>query len=119
MRDRSLISLWLPVGLWCAMIFALSSIPNLRFFQESVTDFVFRKIGHMFEYAVLARLLLRALQGTTRWPARRIFVLALSLTIVYAMTDEAHQRFVRGRVGHPQDVAIDAAGAAIGLVIAR
>ena len=44
---------------------------------------------------------------------------AFGLAVAYACTDELHQTFVRGRHGTPVDVAIDAAGALIGLAVWR
>jgi VanZ family protein len=52
--------------------------------------------------------LLRALARP--WPA-------LAIAVAYAASDELHQHFVRGRVGSPWDIAIDAAGATIGLIV--
>jgi VanZ family protein len=102
---RSL-SLWLPVVLWAAVIFALSSIPSLNS-GLGTWDLVLRKLAHMAEYALLAALLLRALAGP--W-------LAFLISLAYAASDELHQHFVRGRAGTPRDGAIDALGALIGLV---
>jgi VanZ family protein len=104
--SRSFLGRWLPVLLWAAVIFTLSSIPNLSS-GLGTWDLVLRKLAHSMEYALLAALLLRAL--TRPW-------LAFLVTVAYAASDEFHQHFVRGRVGTPRDVAIDAAGALIGLV---
>ena len=43
--------------------------------------------------------------------------LALALGIAYAATDELHQYFVRGRHASPVDVAIDAVGVAVGMLL--
>ena len=104
--SRSL-RLWLPVVLWAALIFALSSIPSLNT-GLGTWDLILRKLAHAAEYALLAALLLRALARP--WPA-------LAIAVAYAASDELHQHFVRGRVGSPWDVAIDAAGAVIGLIV--
>jgi len=101
------LNLWLPVILWAALIFALSSIPSLDSGLGS-WDLVLRKLAHAAEYALLAALLLRAL--TRSW-------LAFLGALAYAASDELHQHFVRGRTGTPRDVAIDAAGALIGLAV--
>ena len=69
-----------------------------------------RKCAHATEYAILAVLLLRA-TGSFAW--------AFAMTVAYAGTDELHQTFVRGRHGSPVDVAIDAAGALVGLAAVR
>jgi hypothetical protein len=42
---------------------------------------------------------------------------ALAAGIAYAATDELHQHFVRGRHAAPVDVAIDAVGVALGMLI--
>ena len=106
LRSRP-ISLWLPVVAWAAVIFGLSSIPSLNSGLGG-WDYVLRKGAHMTEYAVLGALLLRALGRP--FPA-------LLLGIAYAGTDEVHQRFVSGRHSSPFDVAFDACGVALGLLI--
>ena len=106
---RRLLSRWLPVVVWCGVIFALSSIPSLNS-GLGTWDLILRKCAHMTEYAILAVLLLRA----TRSPRA-----AFALAAAYAVTDEIHQLFVTGRHGSPLDVAIDSAGAVLGLGAAR
>jgi VanZ family protein len=102
-------SKWLPVVLWAGVIFTFSSIPSLST-HLGTWDYVLRKLAHATEYAILAVLLVRA-TGSYAW--------AFALTVAYAATDEFHQTFVRGRHGTPVDVAIDAAGALVGLAILR
>ena len=104
-RLPRVVSLWLPIVLWAAVIFALSSIPSLNSGLGS-WDLILRKLAHAAEYALLAALLLRALARP--W-------LAFLFALAYAASDELHQHFVRGRTGAPRDVAIDAAGGLIGL----
>jgi len=104
-RLPRVVSLWLPIVLWAAVIFALSSIPSLNS-GLGIWDLILRKLAHAAEYALLAALLLRALARP--W-------LAFLFALAYAASDELHQHFVRGRTGTPRDVAIDAAGALIGL----
>jgi VanZ family protein len=101
------ISRWLPVLVWAGVIFAFSSIPSLGT-NLGTWDYVLRKLAHATEYAILAVLLARA-TGSYVW--------AFALAVAYAGSDEFHQTFVRGRHGSPVDVAIDAAGALVGLVI--
>jgi VanZ family protein len=102
-------SLWLPVLAWAAVIFAFSSIHALST-GLGIWDTLLRKGAHVFEFAVLGALLARA---TGR------FVPALVLGVLYAVSDEVHQHFVPGREGRALDVAIDAAGAAIGAALFR
>jgi VanZ family protein len=103
------LTLWLPVALWAALIFALSSVPSLSSGLGG-WDYVLRKCAHMTEYAVLAFLLARAIGREP--PA---FVAGL----LYAVSDELHQSFVRGRHASPVDVAIDSVGLLIGLALWR
>jgi VanZ family protein len=105
-RSRAL-TVWLPVLVWAAVIFAFSSIPSLSS-GLGVWDTVLRKGAHVTEYAILGALLYRALE---REPA------ALAAGIAYAATDELHQHFVRGRHASPVDVAIDAVGVALGMLV--
>ena len=107
MARSRVLSLWVPVVLWAGVIFALSSIPNLGT-GLGTWDYVLRKGAHMTEYALLAALLLRALEREV--PA---FLAALA----YAASDELHQHFVRGRHAAPVDVAIDAVGIVAGLLV--
>ena len=104
-----MVSRWLPVLVWAAVIFAFSSIPSLNS-GLGTWDYVLRKCAHMTEYAILAVLLVRA-TGSYR--------AAFALAVAYAATDEFHQTFVRGRHGTAVDVGIDAVGALIGLAVWR
>ena len=105
------LGLWVPVILWCGVIYYLSSIPHLRFARNDLLDFMVRKAGHMGVYGVLARLLARAFSGSTYWPWKKIFLWSLVLSFFYACSDEFHQTHVPGRHGAVHDVAIDTLGA--------
>lgn len=101
------INAWLPVVLWAALIFALSSIPNLGT-GLGTWDLVLRKLAHAVEFGVLGALLFRALK---REP------LAILLGSAYAMTDEVHQTLVSGRQGSPLDWLIDTIGVIAGVLL--
>jgi VanZ family protein len=103
------LSLWLPVVVRAAVIFAFSSIPSLST-GLGTWDTILRKAAHMAEYAILGALLLRALGRELP---------ALFLGLAYAVTDEIHQHFVEGRHASPIDVAIDGVGVAIGIFLVR
>ena len=109
------VSLWLPVLVWAGFIFYLSCIPHLRFLKNDLLDFIVRKVGHLGVFGILARLLARALTGTTYWSWKKIFVTSLILTFLYACTDEYHQAFVPGRSASAKDVTIDTLGAWLAL----
>jgi VanZ family protein len=105
-RSRAL-TVWLPVLVWAAVIFAFSSIPSLSS-GLGPWDTVLRKCAHVTEYAVLGALLYRALEREAP---------ALAAGIAYAATDEFHQHFVHGRHASPVDVGIDAVGVALGMLV--
>ena len=80
---------------------------------------IVRKGAHMTEYAVLAVL---ALLNCVAWDVPKRYApklaVAFSFAVLYAVTDELHQRFVPGRAGLFTDVLIDSAGAIVGLAVA-
>jgi hypothetical protein len=102
-----LVTAWLPVVLWAALIFALSSVPDLGT-GLGTWDLVLRKIAHAAEYAVLGFLVLRALGNEAA---------ALAGGIAYAISDEIHQSFVPGRQAAVRDVLVDTAGVAVGVYL--
>ena len=102
---------WAPVVLWAALIFAFSSVPSLSTGLGG-WDLLLRKIAHLTEYAVLGALLARAL-------ARPQLALAILLGALYAVTDEVHQHFVRGRHAAWYDVLIDTIGVTVGVLAWR
>ena len=104
---KPVLSAWLPVLAWAAVIFAMSSIPDLGTGLGG-WDLALRKLAHAAEYAVLGALLLRAIGRE---------VPAVALGIAYALTDEIHQAFVPGRQGRPLDVLIDAVGVLVGVYV--
>jgi VanZ family protein len=109
MSTSAAVRLWAPVVLWAAVIFAFSSVPDLGT-GLGTWDLVLRKLAHAAEFAVLGVLLLRALRDERA---------AFAAGVAYAVTDEVHQHFVPGRLGSPVDVAIDAVGVALGVLLWR
>jgi VanZ family protein len=100
---------WVPVVAWAAVIFALSSVPHLGTGLGG-WDVLLRKCAHVTEYAILGALLMRALeQPLPAW----------ATGVLYAVSDEVHQSFVRGRHAAPLDVAIDSVGVALGVLAWR
>jgi VanZ family protein len=93
-------------------------------------DTVLRKAAHMTEYGVLTLLWTRALlrrpvppgrtsAGARDVPGRHAVVAGAVIALAWAVTDELHQSTVTGRVGTPWDVAIDAAGVGIAVLLWR
>jgi VanZ family protein len=89
-------------------MFAFSAIPSLS--SGTSFDEILRKAAHVTEYAMLAFLL---------WRATRDDAAAFFGAVLYSATDEFHQAFVRGRHGTPRDIAFDATGAFLALLIVR
>jgi len=75
-------------------------------------DTVLRKGAHMAEYGLLWFLWWRALGYGHVGPA-------IAITLLWAASDEFHQSFVEGRHGTPWDVAIDAVGVGLAVLVAR
>jgi VanZ family protein len=101
-------SRWLPAIAWACVIVALSGVPSLGT-GLGTWDLVLRKLAHATEYAILAVLLRRALDELP----------ALAAAAAFAVSDELHQALVPGRAARPLDVAIDTAGALVGLLVLR
>ncbi len=107
---------WLPAIVWAGLIFFLSSIPDLRSDLFETLDLIFRKLAHMFEYAVLAVLFIRI--GTyKKFPVWSVYLGAIIACLTYALIDEWHQSFVVGRYASIGDIGIDLNGAITGAVI--
>ena len=114
---------WIPVLLWGALIFTLSTsafsanntskiidpllrwlVPGISAASVDVGHMLTRKAAHFTEYGILFWLLVRG-------PMKERPYLALMLCVVYALTDEGHQVFVPGRTASLYDVALDSTGA--------
>lgn len=100
-----------PPLLLMGLIFFLSGQPDLNS-GLGTWDTVLRKAAHMTEYGLLWFLWWRALGYGSPLPA-------VAITLLWAASDEYHQSFVEGRHGTPWDVAIDAVGVGLGLLVAR
>jgi hypothetical protein len=114
-----LASAWLPVVAWAALIFTLSSIPDLGTGLGG-WDLALRKAAHVAEYAVLGALLFRALflAGRPLQGARTV-AWAWLIGAAYAASDELHQHFVSGRQASALDLVFDAVGVAVGALAVR
>ncbi len=108
------LSLWLPVGLWCAAIFYLSSIPNLAT-PWGTWDIILRKIAHISEYGILAFIIWRAIFHSIKINLLRTYTWSGAFSFIYAISDEIHQIFVPTRHGSILDILIDGVG--IGLML--
>jgi len=106
---------WPPVLLWAAAIFYLSSQsrPLGRRWPSLPSA-----LAHVFEFAVLAALLQRALAADPRRPQGAVAP-AFVLTALYAASDEMHQLFVPERTASPAEYGLDLLGASLGLALGQ
>lgn len=97
---------WLWLVMWKGVIFYFSSqsAPNI----PGADIYLIRKLGHVSEFLLLFILWVRAIRHTWAIKLQPALGLALLGTVVYAISDELHQRFVAGRDGNGLDVLIDA-----------
>ena len=76
-------------------------------------------IPHFIEYFILAGLVSASVWSTTmpagrqekELPSGGLSLWAITITVIYAASDEFHQAFVPGRTPDIRDWAVDAAGA--------
>jgi VanZ family protein len=108
---------WLPMLAMMALIFVLSSQSGLKVSEDPAIDKPFRVTGHLLAYALLAA---ATLVGSSwgRRPGWRDAALALSVSLLYGLSDELHQSFVPDRTGRLDDVATDLLGAMVGTSLA-
>jgi len=125
---------WVALLVWVLVIFLFSTnsfssaetsrliVPVLKFLlptldaaQLQFAHAVCRKAGHVIEYFVLGILMWRALPvapGAGLKPR----LLAVSLVLAVALSDEFHQSFVPSRTSSLTDVGYDFIGGLVGLL---
>jgi VanZ family protein len=99
-----------PVLLYCALIFGLSSISNVPSLPGGMSD----KLAHALLYSGLGFLVARALAGGARPLTVPVLLVVLVFGAVYGLSDEAHQLFVPNRQFDLRDLAADVLGAGLG-----
>lgn len=100
---------WLAIIAWAGIIFYLSHQPGLKSGLPDFWDFAFRKIAHISEYAVLTFLLIKTFVHH-KITHKNAAILALIISVCYAIGDEYHQIFVAGRSGCIRDILVDSVG---------
>lgn len=105
---------WSPPVLLMALIFLMSSLSAPPDIPGDLSDVS----AHVFVYAVLGVLVLRAL-ANARWSGVTIQMIGWTfvVTVAYGISDEFHQRFVPGRMAEVRDLLADMVGALIGIAI--
>jgi VanZ family protein len=104
---------WLPPLSWATAIFYLSSQsrPLGRRWPSLPAA-----LAHVFEFAVLAALLHRALAADPQ-RRKRAVAPAFLLTALYAASDEVHQLFVPERTASLAEYGLDLLGTSLGLAV--
>jgi len=103
---------WLPVFLYCLLIFLQSSRPSPGF----TPDWPFMdKVLHFAAFALLGALFLRAFYTTRfRHSLALMVILSVLFSTLFGISDEIHQSFVPYRTADVMDVLADALGSAFG-----
>jgi len=101
---------WGPVVVWMGVIFFFSTRQRITVSDHYAVNFLFFKMLHVIEYAVLYMLTFRA----TKNP-----VASFIIVILYAASDEIHQLFVATREGTVRDVIIDTLGAGLAWIFIK
>lgn len=106
-----LLALWGPVAAYCLLIFLLSSSSDLPDLPRGFSD----KLAHVMLYSGLGFLVARAVACGVglRFPGW-IVVVTVVLSVLYGLSDDAHQLLVPHRQFDLLDLAADAAGASVG-----
>lgn len=79
-------------------------------------QFPIRKGAHMTEYALFTCTVLFGFYVNGLRSAR-LYLMAILVTFIYALSDEIHQLFVPGRSGQFADVLIDTSGGLIAILL--
>jgi VanZ family protein len=104
------LGLWVPVVVYCAGIFYLSSLTM----PPGPMDIIPDKLGHILLYAGLGFLVARYLRIGRGFRRFAICTLAAIFCLIYGITDEFHQYFVEGRHAEFGDVVADFFGGIVG-----
>lgn len=81
-----------------------------------LAQWIVRKAAHFLLFAILGICVYKSLNFGTR---RRRVIIALTICVLYAISDEIHQMFIPGRAGRVSDVVIDSVGIAAGQFVIR
>ncbi len=107
---RRILFYWLPVVVYCLMIFIQSSLPAAQPLAKlSYGD----KLVHFAAYAVLGALFLRAFRTGNLSPSTALWA-SVAATALYGLSDELHQALVPFRHADGLDWLADALGGLLG-----
>lgn len=111
----------MPVLVWCAVIFTLSSIPTPQTSQIYWWDFAIKKTAHMVEYGILYFLFFRAVIYSENKSSITNYSLLITFLfgLLYAFSDEIHQSFTPGRHPKLMDIGFDSLGMLISFYLIK
>jgi VanZ family protein len=103
----AVIVLWLPVAIYMATLFYLSSIPDPPA-PSNVPDVSLHGVAYFGLMLVVVRAVAR---GKWAGVTAATLVIAWLITVLYGVSDEWHQSFVPSRTADIRDLQADAIGA--------
>ena len=85
--------------------------------QDKLNQFIkpVRKSVHFFLYLVLGILVIICFYDVNK----KTILISIGICILYSISDEIHQIFVKGRSAEVLDVFIDTAGSSLGILICK
>lgn len=117
MRVKNQLLYWVPVYLYAGVIFYLSSVPVLHAPEQQFGITISDAAKHIVEYAILSFLLFRAFTNSNSLSIKtKAYLFAITLFILYGITDELHQFFVPERVCSGLDALFDGIGSSLILI---
>ncbi|MDM8551248.1 VanZ family protein [Desulfobacterales bacterium HSG2] len=113
----NLLFYWLPVFIYCLLIFIQSSYPSPIIAPELPHA---DKLVHFLGYGLLGILFFRAF-GTLRFKdnADLVMILSIASSTLYGISDEIHQYYVPFRSADITDLSADAIGSFCGAFFYR
>lgn len=107
---------WLPVVVWAALLFGLSSITGSQIPSMPIPQA--DKLAHIGIYGIFGILCFGALRRTTNLTPAGIIWAGTLLALGYGISDEVHQIFVPGRASEFLDLLADVLGGWLGCLAA-
>ena len=112
---KNLLFYWLPLFIYCLLIYIQSSYPS---FEHTSQVLFLDKFLHLTAYAVLGALFFRAYQTLPIGSRHKILILISILSSsIYGLSDELHQYFVPYRQADGLDALANMIGSIIGVLL--
>jgi VanZ family protein len=107
---KKFLNRYFPVIAWASMIFFFSSLQTTPSPQDTILNFVLKKLAHLIEYSVLYWLTFKS-KNDNHGQVKLDYLSPLVFVIFYAIFDEVHQSFIPNRHAKLYDVGFDSTGA--------